>query len=123
MNFTESASWLFVTSTISKSGYLVARGSSWRHAWARVGESVGTITETRGQRATFKRARLAVGYSRISAGKFRRYMASVSAARFVRRAPGFSPLDPEAGGSRQWLRKWGMCWIDRARSVARNAES
>src|SRR3954447_8957163 len=101
MNFTESASWLFVTSTISKSGYLVARGSSWRHAWARVGESVGTITETLGHRSIFNLARFAVGYSIISAGKFRRRIASARAARLVLRAAGFPPVDPDSGCSRQ----------------------
>ena len=77
------------------------RGRSRRQICARVGESVGIITETRGQGATFSRARFAVGYSMISAGRLRRCIASASAARFVLRASGLPPADPEAGCSRQ----------------------
>src|SRR3954467_7506681 len=59
--FNDSASWPLVTSTISRCGYFVARGRSRTQAWARVGESVGIMTETRGQREILSRARFAVG--------------------------------------------------------------
>src|SRR5256714_15593692 len=99
-NFNDSASWLFVTSTISRSGYFVACGNSWRQAWARLGESVGTMIETRGHGSIFSRARFAVGYSRISAGKFLRRLASVCVLRLVRLAFRFPHGDPGAGSSR-----------------------
>src|SRR5687767_9607356 len=101
MNFSVSASLLLVTITISRSGYFVERDRSRMQICARVGESVGTITETRGQGETLRRARLAVGYSMMSAGRFRRRIASASAARFVWRAPGLPPVEPDAGCSRQ----------------------
>src|SRR5687768_13234858 len=101
MNFRVSANLLLVTITISRSGYFVARDRMGRQSFAGVGEAVGTITETGGQGETLRRARLGVGYSMMSAGKFRRCIAFASAARFVWRAPGLPPVEPDAGCSRQ----------------------
>src|ERR1700720_485857 len=99
--FKAVASPLCVTRTISQSGYSVARGSLVAQASARLRESVGMTMETRGQAITSRRARFAVGYSIIWAGKFRRRIASANAARLLARAFGLAPNDPELACSRQ----------------------
>src|SRR6184192_4344904 len=72
------------------------RGSCSMQSCARSAELVGITIETFGQSEIFKRARLAVGYSMISAGRPRRSKAADKAARLVLRASGFPPPDPEA---------------------------
>src|SRR5207248_950409 len=91
----------FVTRMYSASAYAVCCGSFRAHFVRRIGESVGTMTETRGGFRRRIRTRFAVGYSKTSASSPRRFTASARAARFDWRACGFPPAAPEAGCSRQ----------------------